>query len=284
MASLSIDVPSPGKAPTPPDASTGLTPSFGAVAVDGLDDAVPCLELGEAAAPRPGGASPKGSMAAPPRKSPRPEPDAVNGKVAPPQKKPRLSFDSAEDTTEGKGTKAEAADGGAAAEPVAPYREKPEESDEEKEESSDSDGDSMLMLLPAHRRKPTSPKKKKKSKLTTAAPEDGETGDAAESPKTPTIDPQAAADGWALPKSSSSKKKPGQRGVGKFKRQVSETPTDDYEDEGDWHEFYEGTKASRGKGAQQGSGGKHTKTGAAAQKRAYAIEKRNVQRASQVRS
>mmetsp|Transcript_34159 Transcript_34159/g.89909 ORF Transcript_34159/g.89909 Transcript_34159/m.89909 type:complete len:147 (-) Transcript_34159:1709-2149(-) len=112
---------------------------------------------------------------------------------------------------------------------------------------------------------------------------EGETSaDSPKAPATPTIDPQAAADGWALPKSSSSKKKPGQRGVGKFKRQVSDTPTDDYEeDEGDWHEFYEGTKASRGKGAQQGGGGKHTKTGASAVKREYAIAKRNAQRASQ---
>jgi len=285
---LVIDLPSPDKAAVPPDLSTGLTPSFGAVAVDEQTDAIPSLELGEAAAPRPGGASPKGSMAAPPRKSPRPQPDAANdaanGTAA---KKPRLSFDSSDETGEagkqGEGMKVEEAadEGTAVAEPAA-------DAGEERDESSGSDSDNMLMLLPAHRRKPSSPKKKKKGKANTSTPEaaEGEGGDAAESPKTPktpTIDPQAAAEGWALPKSSSSKKKPGQRGVGKFKRQVSETPTDDYEDEGDWHEFYEGTKASRGKGAQQGSGGKHTKTGAAAQKRAYAIEKRNVQRANQVR-
>lgn len=61
---------------------------------------------------------------------------------------------------------------------------------------------------------------------------EGETSaDSPKAPATPTIDPQAAADGWALPKSSSSKKKPGQRGVGKFKRQVSDTPTDDYEED-----------------------------------------------------
>uniref|UniRef100_A0A7S2FUT8 U-box domain-containing protein n=1 Tax=Florenciella parvula TaxID=236787 RepID=A0A7S2FUT8_9STRA len=117
MAQLVIDVPSPDKAPPALDPSTGLTPSFGAVAVNADAAALPSLDLGEAAASRPGGASPKGSMAAPPpRKSPRPEPDVANGKAVPPQKKPRLSFDSNEDVS---GDNAEQAAAAAAAEVAA---------------------------------------------------------------------------------------------------------------------------------------------------------------------